>query len=167
MRRLLLMILLVCLAATPAGFAMRADVGDGTLAVREAAGTVRLDIQGAAVGRLESGQLELIAPSIGDCRDLDVWGADRTRPRIRATGATSCLFTELVETGTPQPIRFRLALGPNATLVIRSSVGLSLSAVGQGRGMIKGSAGTYSKNGQKFVALPAEELFFRLGANLD
>jgi hypothetical protein len=39
--------------------------------------------------------------------------------------------------------------------------------VGQGRGAIKGSAGTYSKNGQKFVALPADEVSFRLGANLE
>jgi hypothetical protein len=167
MRRLLPMILLVCLAAPPAALAMRAAVGDGTLAVRDAVGTVRLDIEGAVVGRLESGQLELIAPSIDDCRELDVWGADRTRPRIRATGKTGCLFTELVEGGPTQPIRFRLALASNATLIIRSSDGLSLSAVGQGRGAIKGTAGTYSKNGQKFVALPADEVSFRLGANLE
>jgi hypothetical protein len=167
MRRLLLMIVLVCLAAPPAALAMRAAVGDGTLAVREATGTLRLEIDGAVVGRLESGQLELIAPSIDDCRELDVWGADRRKTRIKATGATSCLFTELLEGGTPQPIRFRLALGSSATLIIRSSDGLSLSAVGQGRGAIKGTAGTYSRNGQKFVALPADELSFRLGANLE
>jgi hypothetical protein len=167
MRRLLMMIVLVCLAAPPAALAVRAAVGDGTLAVRDATGTVRLEIQGAAVGRLASGQLELIAPSIEDCRALDVWGADRRKSRIKATGATSCLFTELLEGGTPQPIRFRLALASSATLIIRSSDGLSLSAVGQGRGAIKGSAGTYSKNGQKFTALPADELSFRLGANLE
>ena len=166
MRRLLLMTLLVSLAAPAAALAMRAAVGDGTLAVRDAAGTVRLDIEGAVVGRLESGQLELIAPSIDDCRELGVWGADdRRRTRTKA-GATSCLFTELVEGGSLQPIRFRLALASNATLIIRSTDGLSLSAVGQGRGTIKGSAGTYSKNGQKFLGLPADELSFRLGANL-
>src|SRR5215210_2967914 len=129
MRRLLPMILLVCLAAPPAALAMRAAVGDGTLAVRDAAGTLRLDIEGAVVGRLESGQLELIAPSIDDCRALDVWGADRRRTLTKATGATSCLFTEFVEGGSPQPIRFRLALASNATLIIRSTDGLSLSAV--------------------------------------
>jgi len=167
MRRLLLTTLLVCLAAPPAALAMRAAVGDGTLAVRGAAGTVRLDIEGAAVGRLESGQLELIAPSIDDCRDLDVWGADRTRPRVRAMGKTSCLFTEFDEGGTLQPIRFRLALGSNMTLIARGIDGLSLSAVGQGRGTIRGSAGTYSLNGQKFVGLPDEPLPFRLNGTLE
>lgn len=165
MRRLLLTILLLSLAAPPAAFAMRAAVGDGTLAVRDAAGTLRLDIEGAVVGRLESGQLELIAPSIGDCRDLDVWGADRTKPRIKA-GATSCLFTELVDGGSSQPIRFRLALDSDTTLVIRSNDGLSLSAVGQGRGTIRGTAGTYSRDGQRFLPLPDEAAFFRLGATL-
>jgi hypothetical protein len=166
MRRLLLMTLLVSLAAPPAAFAMRAAVGDGTLAVRGAAGTLHFDIEGAVIGRLESGQLELIAPQIDDCRDIDVWGADRTRTRIKATGATSCLFTELVVGGTPQPIRFRLALGSDESLTIRSSDGLSLSAVGQGRGTIKGTAGTYSKNGGKFLPLPDTELSFRLNGSL-
>jgi hypothetical protein len=168
MRRMLFITLLLCLAAPSAALAMRATAGDGTLVVRDAAGTIRLDIEGAAVGRLESGQLELIAPRIGDCRDLDVWGADRTRPPlIKATGATSCLFTEFVEGGTPQPIRFRLALGSNTSLIIRNATGLSLSAVGQGRGTIKGTAGTYSKNGQKFLPLPDTEVSFRLNGTLE
>src|SRR5215210_139915 len=165
MRRLLSTIVLLCLAAPPAALAARAAVGDGTLAVRGATGTLRLDIEGAVVGRLETGQLELIAPSADDCRDVDVWGADRIKPRIRATGAPSCVYTELAEGGTPQPIRFRLALRSNQTLIIRSD-GLWLSAVGQGRGTIKGTAGTYSRNGQNFAPLPDEAVSFKLGATL-
>ena len=167
MRRLLLMTVLVCLAAPPAALAMRAAVGDGTLAVRDAEGTVRLEVEGAVLGRLDSGQLELISPTVDDCRDLDVWGADRTRTRITATGQTSCLFTELVIGGTLQPIRFRLALADNETLIIRGTVGLALSAVGQGRVTIRGTDGTYSKNGQKFLPLPDEAVTFRLTGTLE
>jgi len=167
MRRLLLTTVLACLVVPPAALAMRASVGDGTLAVRGAVGTLRLDIEGAVVGRLDSGQVEVIAQTIDDCRDLDVWGADRTRTRIKATGATSCLFTERLDAGNPPPIRFRLALDAGTTLIIRSSAGLSLSAVGQGRGTIKGTEGTYSLNGQRFVALPdGDGASFRLAGTL-
>jgi hypothetical protein len=168
MRRLLLITLLACLAAAAAAVTATADIGDGTLAVRAAAGTLRLDIEGAAIGRLEGGQVEVIAQTIDDCRDLDVWGADRTRTRIKATGATSCLFTDLVDAGTPQPIRFRLALDAGTTLIVRSAASLSLSAVGQGRGTIKGTDGTYSLNGGKFLPLPAvDPVSFRLGGTLE
>jgi hypothetical protein len=167
MGRLLLITLLV-LAAPAAAFAAYADVGDGTLAVRGAAGTLRLDIEGAAVGRLDGGQVEVIAQTIDDCKDLDVWGADRTKTRIKATGATSCLFTELLDSGTPQPIRFRLALDAGTTLIVRSTAGLSLSAVGRGRGTIKGTDGTYSLNGGKFLPLPtADAVPFRLAGTLE
>jgi hypothetical protein len=167
MRRLLLITVLVSLAAPAAALALPADVGDGTLAVRDAAGTLRLDIEGAVLGRLDSGQVELISPRIDDCRNLDVWGADRTRTRITAIGETSCLFTELIVGGTLQPIRFRLALKDDETLIVRSTFGLALSAVGQGRGAIKGTAGTYSKNGLKFLPLPEELVSFRLGGTLE
>ena len=167
MRRLLLIILLA-LTAPAAALAANADIGDGTLAVRGAAGTLRLDVEGAAVGRLDSGQVEVIGQTIDDCNDLDVWGADRTRTRIKTTGATSCLFTELVDGGTPQPIRFRLALDAGTTFIVRSTAGLSLSAVGQGRGTIKGTEGTYSLNGGKFVPLPTgDPVPFRLGGTLE
>jgi hypothetical protein len=166
MRRLLF-ITLLALAAPAAALAATGAVGDGTLAVRGAAGTLRLDIEGAAVGRLDSGQVEVIAQSIDDCKDLDVWGADRTRTRIKATGATSCLFTELFVGGTPQPIRFRLALDAGITLIVRSESGLSLSAVGQGRGTIRGTDGTYSLNGGRFFALPDDAVSFKLGGTLE
>ena len=168
MRRLLLITLLACVAAPAAALAANADVGDGTLAVRGAAGTLRLDIEGAAIGRLEGGQVEVISQTIDDCKDLDVWGADRRATRIKATGATSCLFTELIDGGTLQPIRFRLALDAGTTLIVRSTAELSLSAVGQGRGTIKGTDGTYSLNGGKFLPLPAvDPASFRLGGTLE
>jgi len=167
MRRLLT-ITLLALAAPAVALAANGAVGDGTLAVRGAAGTLRLDIAGAAVGRLDAGSVEVIAQTIDDCKDLDVWGADRTKTRIKSTGATSCLFTELVDGGTPQPIRFRLALDSGTTLIVRSTTGLSLSAVGQGRGTIKGTDGTYSLNGGKFLTLPSDDpVSFRLGGTLE
>lgn len=168
MRRLLLITLLAYVAAPAAALAATDSIGDGTLAVRGAAGTLRLDIEGAAVGRLEVGQVEVISQTIDNCDDLDVWGADRKATRIKLTGATSCLFTEFVDGRTPQPIRFRLALDAGMTVIFRSTDGLSLSAVGQGRGWIKGTDGTYSLNGGTFRSLPGGDgLSFRLTGTLE
>ncbi|MEX2646501.1 MAG: hypothetical protein WD249_09590 [Gaiellaceae bacterium] len=168
MRRLLLVILLVCLAAPTAALALRRAPGDGTLAVRNGEGFLRLDITGAVIGRLDAGRLELVSPSVDDCEDWAVWGADRTRSRSLRDGTTTCVFA--VFPRTPQAIRFRLVLGPQETLGIRSGSGFSLSAVGQGSGFIRGAGdrdGVFSLNGDRFFrSLPDAGLAFTLGATL-
>jgi hypothetical protein len=168
MRRLLLVILLVCLAVPPAALALRSAPGDGTLAVRNGEGFVRLDITGAVIGRVDAGRLELVSPRVDDCGDWAVWGADRTRIRSLRDGTTTCVFTVFLS--TPQAIRFRVVLGLEETLVIRNGVGFSLSAVGQGSGFIKGAGnldGVFSLNGDRFFrSLPDAGLGFTLGATL-
>jgi hypothetical protein len=168
MRRLLLVILLVCLAVPPAALALRSAPGDGTLAVRNGEGFLRLEIAGAVIGRLDGGRLELVSPRIDDCEDWDVWGADRTRIRSVRDGTTTCVFTVFL--ATPQSIRFRVVLGLRETLVIRTGNGFSLSAVGQGSGFIKGAGdadGVFSLNGDRlFRSLPDAGLGFTLGATL-
>lgn len=167
MRRLLLVILLVCLAVPPAALALRRSPGDGTLAVRNGEGFLRLDITGAVIGRLDRGRLELVSPRVDDCEDWDVWGADRTWTRSLRDGTTTCVFTVFLS--TPQPIRFRVVLGLRETLVIRNGDGFSLSAVGQGSGSIEGAGdldGVFSLNGGLFRSLPDARLGFTLGATL-
>jgi len=167
MRRLLLFILLVCLAAPSAALALRGSPGDGTLAVRNGEGFLRLDITGAVIGRLDTGRLELVSPSVDDCEDWAVWGADRTRTRSLRDGTTTCVFA--VFPRTSEPIRFRIVLGTRETLTIRSGSGFSLSAVGQGDGFIKGAGafdGVVSLNGDRFRSLPDAGLAFTLAATL-
>jgi hypothetical protein len=169
MRRLLLVILLVCLSVPPAALALRTAPGDGTLAVRTGEGFLRLDITGAVIGRLDAGRLELVSPRVDDCEDWDVWGADRTRIPSRSLrdGTTTCIFT--VFPSTPQAIRFRVVLGARESLIIRGGTSFSVSAVGQGEGLIKGGGGldgTYSLNGASFKSLPDLGLTFTLGATL-
>jgi hypothetical protein len=169
MRRLLLWTLLVCLVLPPAALALGRAPGDGTLVVRNGAGFLRLDANGAAIGRLDGGQLEVISPTIDDCRDLDVWGADRRPVRSRKDGKTICTFTELHDSGTLQPVRFRIVLGEGESMVVRNANGLWLSAVGRGRGLIKGAGGLdglYSLNGEKLKSLPDDGASFTLAATL-
>ena len=167
MRRLLIITLLVLLAAPTAALAYRRAPGDGTLAVRNGDGFLRLDISGAVIGRLEGGRLEVVSPTIDDCDALTVWGADRTRTRSFPDGTTTCAFTSLLT--TPDAMRFRLVLGPRDSLIVRNGNGLSLSAVGQGTGTIKGVGGLdgmFSLNGGLFRSLPDTGLTFVLGATL-
>lgn len=167
MRRLLLVILLVSLAAPSAALALRRAPGDGTLAVRNGEGFLRLDITGAVIGRLDAGRLELVSPSVDDCNQWDVWGADRTRSRSLRDGTTTCVFA--VFPRTSEPIRFRVVLDARETLAIRGS-GFSLSAVGQGNGFIRGAGdldGVFSLNGDRFFrSLPDAGLRFTLSATL-
>ncbi|MEX2211462.1 MAG: hypothetical protein WD689_06835 [Gaiellaceae bacterium] len=170
MRRLILLCLLLLLAAPSAALALRHAEGDGTLVVRNGIGVLRLEGPGAVIGRIEGGRLEVRSPGLEDCRELQVWGADR-RPFLRTNeeGVTSCTFTERPFGGSPQPIRFRLILRADDALSIRSGEGFGLSAVGEGRGLIRGAGGAdgfYSLNGERFASLPDEGLAFSLAANL-
>ncbi|MBD0337791.1 MAG: hypothetical protein ICV67_00700 [Thermoleophilia bacterium] len=166
MRRLLLIALLACLAVPAAAVAQKRAPGDGSLVVRSGAGFLRLDITGAVIGRLEAGQVEIASHRVDDCDDWAVWGADRARIRSR-TGVTTCTFTVFLR--TPQAIRFRVVLGPDETLTIRGASSLSVSAVGQGSGFIRGAGaadGVYSLHAGAFRSLPDLGLAFSLGATL-
>ena len=167
MRRLLFITLLACLAVPSAALATKRAPGDGSLVVRNGAGLLRLDLTGAVIGRLDAGQVEIASLSEDDCDEWVVWGADRERTRSARTGVTTCTFTVFLR--TPQAIRFRVVLGPDETLTIRAADGLSLSAVGQGTGFVRGAGGAdgvYSLHGGMFRSLPDLGLAFSLGATL-
>lgn len=166
MRRLLFVTLLACLAVPSAALATKRAPGDGSLVVRNGSGVLRLDITGAVIGRLDAGQIEIASSSVDDCDEWVVWGADRTRTRS-LTGRTTCTFTVFLR--TPQAIRFRIVLRADETVTFRAADGLSLSAVGQGIGSIRGAGGAdgvYSVHGGTFRSLPDSGLVFSLGATL-
>jgi hypothetical protein len=179
MRRLLLLGVLVFLAAPSAALALRYAKDDGTLVVLNGAGQIRLQGPGAVIGRILSGQLELASESRGDCRDLStgpadnqdfVLGADRgPLVRERDDRLTRCIFRERLFSGSPQAIRFRLILDDEEVLLIRSE-GFWLSAVGEGRGVIRGAGGSsdgvYSLHGEQFASLPDQALPFSLAATV-
>ena len=121
------------------------------------------------IGRIEGGQLEVVLAE-GDCQELEVWGADRG-PIVqeREDGGVRCRFRERPLGGTPQAIRFRLILAEDDEISIRSGAGFWLSAVGEGRGHIRGAGGldgVFSLNGERFASLPDDGLSFTLAANV-
>jgi hypothetical protein len=169
MRRLLVLCLLFCLAAPTAAWALRRAPGDGTLAVRNGSGELKLTLRGGAViGKLEAGELIVAVPADAvltpqeTCDAVDVWGADREPlPNERSVGAEVsiiCRFTEFPERGSPEAIRFRLIVQDRMNVAIRRGQGFSLSAVARGSGFILGAGGpldgTYSVNGEDFASLP-------------
>lgn len=169
MRRLLVLCLLLALAAPTAAWALRRAPGDGTLAVRNGSGELRLTLRGGAViGKLEAGELIVAVPADAfltleeTCDEIDVWGADREPPAIEreigGEAAVVCRFTEFLERGTPEAIRFRLIVEDRMSVSIRRGQGFSLSAVTRGSGFIQGAGGlldgTHSVNGEEFTSLP-------------
>lgn len=169
MRRLLVLCLLFTLSAPTAAWALRRAPGDGTLAVRNGSGELRLSLRsGAVIGKLEAGELIVALPADplltpGEtCAKVDVWGADRRQPAIeRDIGAEQsvlCGFTEFPERGTPEAIRFRLIVEDRMGILIRRGQGFSVSAVARGSGSIQGAGGlldgAYSVNGEDFASLP-------------
>jgi hypothetical protein len=157
MRRLLPILLVIALAAPIAAFARSAVPGDGSLSVRNGDGQVRLLIRGAVIGKVESGRLTVIDPA-KDCDLLLVWETDAP-PREWTTtdGETACTFT-----GTD--LRFRFVGGLNEVRVIGS--GVYLSAVGKGSARLRGTAGTYSVDGGKYVDLPAAWVREQIGVTV-
>ena len=159
MRRLALLALLVFLALPAAASALAPSVPDGTLAVRNGAGSVWLDnFRGAAIGRVAVGRLVITDPAGGDCTSPLVWGADgEAERRDRKTDELKCVYTG-------SNIRFRL-IGDNID-VRAVGLGISISAVGTGHVILRGDGGlrdgTYVVNGTDAISLPDDGRQFSL-----
>jgi hypothetical protein len=175
MRRTALIFVLCALLAPAAAWAGQQVLGDGTLSVRNGDGTVRVDLdRGVVIGRLGSGKIELIGARDEACSTPLVWDdgeqiLGEIDPRITVDGTTvdACVYRG-------QNLRFRL-LGSDATTFRLTGDNISLSAVGRGRGQIKGQSsltspkralndGTWSVNGEDYASLPDETQTFRLQA---
>jgi hypothetical protein len=157
MRRLLPILLGIALAAPLAALAQPAVPGDGSLSVRNADGHVRLLLRGAVIGKVENGRLTVIDPA-KDCDLLLVWETDAPpREWITTDGETACTFT-----GTD--LRFRFVGGLNELRA--AGTGIYLSAVGKGSARLRGTSGTYSVDGGKYLDLPAAWVREQIGVTV-
>lgn len=142
-----------------------APPSDGTLSVKRGDGRLALDMHGAILGRLASGNLEVYIPTSRNCEDLKVWGAEEEDVPLfdMSTGEPFfiCGFSG-------KGIRFRLV--GNIGLEIRKGRNLFLSAVGRGTGEIDGTGGNrdgvWALDGDEPRSLPNTVRRFTLGAPL-
>jgi hypothetical protein len=175
MRRTALIVLLCALLAPAAAWAAPSVLGDGTLSVRNGDGTVRLDLdRGVVIGRLGKGTVELIDAADPGCTSALVWddgeqivGTIDSRTGVDGNVSVRCTYAG-------QNLRFRL-LGSDAATIRFIGDNISVSAVGRGRGQIRGQSsllnpkravtdGTWSVNGEDYVSLPDEAQRFPLQA---
>lgn len=118
-------------------------VSDGTLSVRNATGQIRIDAKGAVIGRCDSCRFILNDKVEGDGGAPVVSGAESARD-IDDDGDREWFQ------GTN--VRFRLVGGSYRLWI--SGKDVDLSVVGQGRVRLRGTAGTYSLNGDEPRPLP-------------
>jgi hypothetical protein len=175
MRRTALIIVLCALFVPAAAWAAPRVLGDGTLSVRNGDGSVRLDLdRGVVIGRLGRGTVELIGAADPGCTSALVWddgeqivGTFDTRTSVDGAVTVRCTYAG-------QNLRFRL-LGSDAGTIRLIGDNISLSAVGRGRGQVKGqssvltpkravSDGTWSVNGEDYLSLPDDAQRFTLQA---
>lgn len=165
MRRILLIGVVLALAIPAVAAAKALVPGDGSMAVRSGDGIVRLnDFRGVVLGKIATGTLVIVDPKGDDCDSLLVWDADDQWPRVRRLGddrVLECWFT------TTSGMRFRLVGGTNTIRI--NARGIALSAVGQGRGFVRGTPaltddGLYSVDGSDWRSLPDDGRAVRIGA---
>jgi hypothetical protein len=161
MRRLVLLIGVILLLSLPVGAgAVKGGPGDGTLVVENAFGVVTMTVRGGIIGRFDSGTIEIYDPVLGDGPPPVVRGAtlkETLGPRRTSyTGDTD--------------VRFRLIGGVYRVRI--TAIGIDVSAVGRGTGVLNGSGfsdqqtGRYSLNGLPFQAMPSTATRFTLGTPL-
>jgi hypothetical protein len=161
MRRLVwLTVLAFALAAPAAGLGMTGD-DDGTLSVKAGIGTVYLNFNGSAVGRLRSGSIRVTDPVASDGLGFDFSGCDAEIDKSDTTTSK----TDTITICRGDNLRFR-AIGGKYRILITGAggrgAGIYLSAVGHGYSVLNGAGddsdvgpdGTYSLNDGPFKSLP-------------
>jgi hypothetical protein len=151
MRRLLVTLGVLALAAPAAGLAGREDPGDGTLSLRGGHGTFTVSARGAVIGSFAHGKVIVTDPIDGDGTGPivsgDEWQKDRPDGITTVYGGTR--------------VRFRLIGGTFRIRVVGS--GVTLSVVGRGQVTLNGAGtdddGTYSVNGAPYADVPDFSLF--------
>jgi len=127
MRKLILLVCLTALAATPAWAARGTDPEAGSLSIERGKGTVTLDVRGNVLGRLTNGTI-----TVTDKTPTDAYVATVTGRKVLVQRRVSP--TKIFVRGLG--LRFRM-LGGSYRIVIRGQ-GISLSAVGRGSVSIDG-----------------------------
>jgi hypothetical protein len=160
MRKLLLVpVAVLSLAVPSAAVALTHASNDGTLAVRDATGKIRIQAVGAFLGRIDKGKVTIVDPVDGDGTGPIVSGCE-FGPKYTDTDAGG---TIAVCSGTK--LRFRLVGG--RFKVVITGTGIDVSAVGHGVVVLNGDGGNdgrFSFNGDDFRSLPDLAQTFPLAA---
>jgi hypothetical protein len=162
MRKLFLIVLGLA-AVLPAGaHAATGAIGDGTLSVVDAHGSVAIQARGAVLGRVAKGSVMIADLTPDDSSDPSVWGWETAVPRL--DGST---------TYRGDKMRFRL-IGGSWKIVVKGA-GIDISAVGRGKVWLNGDSvdsGVYSTAGddcrqtpESCQPLPFGPVSFLLGAS--
>jgi hypothetical protein len=156
MRRLLLILLVIGLAAPAGALAIKDLPGDGSLVVDNARGVVTIRARGGIIGRFDVGRIVIEDPIEGDGSGPFVYGADR----IRELGPRTTLYIG-------EDVRFRLIGG--AYRVIVNATGMDISAVGRGTVTLDGSLfseqpGRFQINGGSWQPMPDIASKYTLGS---
>jgi hypothetical protein len=145
MRRLLISLAVLALAAPTVALATRVDGGAGTLSVRDGRGTFVVNARGGVIGSFARGRVIITDPVDGDGTGPIVSGDDWHKYRSDTT---------TVYGGSK--VRFRLIGGAFKVRVI--GTGVNLSVVGRGGVTLNGQGtdddGTYSVNGETDAPVP-------------
>ena len=157
MRRLLTFAMLVTALALPASSGARErGPNDGTLSVKDARGTITLNVRGGLIGSFANGRVTISDPIEGDGTGPIVTGEDF--PPIERNETTT--------TWRGTRVRFRIIGG--AFRVVIKGRGINLSLVGKGNVTLKGAGtfddGTYAVNGEIYSFIPELPLTFALSA---
>lgn len=155
MRRIVVFLTLLALAAPLTAFAAKASPGDGTMSVRDLNGYFGVQARGAIVGRCDRCVLRIEERSEDAPIDPRVFGATG-----RDTDADGDLDRYVVRDG-----RWKI-IGGSFWVRVSNGTDVDISLVGRGAGKLRGTAGEYSMNGEDFVDVPAELTPFTLRALL-
>jgi len=145
MRRLLVILGVLALAAPAASVAGKRDPSDGTLSVRNGRGIFTINGKGVIIGSFVHGKVLITDPIDGDGTGPIVSGDDWHKDRDDKT---------TVYAGTK--VRFRLVGGTFRVRVV--GTGVNLSVVGKGQVTLNGAGtldnGSYSVNGAPYADVP-------------
>ena len=155
MRALLTFAMLAALALPAASAARNQGANDGTLAVRDARGTVTISARGGVIGSFARGSVRISDPVDGDGTGPIVTGDEWSNERDATTTTWG---------GTK--VRFRI-IGGSFRIVVRGR-GINLSLVGKGNVTLDGAGtvddGSYSVNGGEYLPMPGFSLPFPLSS---
>jgi hypothetical protein len=126
MRKLVLVLCVICALAAGGSGAWANEPTGGSLSVERGRGSVMIDLRGSVLGRLNAGTLRVTDQTPGDRYTALVVGRKLTQERI---GPRTVLYRG-------QGLRYRM-LGGGYRIVARGS-GITLSAVGRGVVMLDG-----------------------------
>lgn len=145
MRKSLVLLLLVCLAA-PAVALTAIRTGEGMFSAEDGRGKVTLIARGAFIGRIERGSVVITDLTPDDAFVPYVFGDDNP---VRLVGDSGMQYSG-------RNVRFRLGGGFYRLAI--TAKGIDLSAVGVGTALIQGDgdgSGFYSTDGADCTATPA------------